>query len=263
MAATAEELTGNALAREPVYVYGTDLGGNQQGEAATLAVQVYGAASRHPSGPSGHAYAIPWAGSTRQRLELPALRNYVRTFCDYARERSDASFHVSRFGCGPDGHGDKVLAGLFVGAPANCLLPGLWSAVLDVRQPVRLLVFDPGAHLGDSTWQRRLEQFLALNAPLWGASAVELVSVGHARTLVANDAAARALGLTHRIIAADAAVYGRHAATVAEHKAIVYATRMLCIIDFDQTAQSHQVRMMGAATRNGLPIDQVDSAGDD
>ncbi|MEQ8661878.1 MAG: hypothetical protein RLW62_13770 [Gammaproteobacteria bacterium] len=263
MAAAAMEMTGNAFAREPVYVYGSDLGGHQQGEAATLAVQVYGAASGHASGRSGHAYAIPWASSARVRLDVQVLRNYVRTFCEYAREYPAVRFHVSRFGGGNDGHGDKMMAGLFVGAPANCQLPGLWSAVLDVRQPVRLLVFDPGAHLAAAAWQRRLQRFLALNAPLWGAAAVELVSVGHARTLVANDAAARALGLAHRVIGVDAKRYGRHAATIAEHRAIWYATRMLCIVDFEQTAESQQVRMMGAATRNGLPIDQVDSAGED
>jgi hypothetical protein len=263
LAAAAMTITDGALASAPVYVYGSDLGGRQQGESASLAVQVYGAAPGHASGPSGHAYAIPCASSTRERLDAQVLRNYVRNFCTHAREHGDTVFHVSRFGCDNNGLGDKVMAGLFVGVPSNCRLPGLWSGVLDVRQPVRLLVYDPGAHLADAAWQQRLRQFLGLNAPLWGAGSVELVSVGHARTLVANDAAARALGLAHRVVGADAAVYGRHAALLAEHKAIWYATRMLCIIDFDQTAQSNQVRMMGAATRGGLPIDQVDSAADD
>jgi len=248
------------LAQEAVYVYGSDLAGAQQGDSASLAVHAFGASPAQVSGTSGHAYALPCANSAGEPFEVGVLKNYVQTFLAHARVHERTPFHVTRLTRETGQSAETRMAGLFAGAPANCQLPGLWSAILDARQPTRLLIFDPGARLAEAVWQQRLQRYLALNQPLWGTSSVELVSVGLARTLVANDAAARKLGLGHRVIGANESAFGRLATGVAEHKAIWYATRLLCIVDFDQTAQPQQVRMMGAATRNGLPIDQLDTA---
>jgi len=260
VAEAAVAMSGAGLAREAVYVYGSDLAGAQQGESASLAVHAFGASPAQVSGPSGHTYALPCANSAGEPFEAGVLKNYVQTFFSHARAHEHTQFHVSRL-TRDTGHGaDTRMAGLFAGAPANCQLPGLWSAILDARQPTRLLIFDPGARLAEAAWQQRLQRYLALNQPLWGGSTVELVSVGLARTLVANDMAARKLGLGHRVIGPNENAFGRLATGVAEHKAIWYSTRLLCIVDFDQTAQPQQVRMMGAATRSGLPIDQLDTA---
>lgn len=259
--AEAAVATGGAgLAQEAVYVYGSDLAGAQQGETASLAVHAFGASPAQVSGPSGHAYALPCANSAGEPFAADVLENYVQTFFTHARAHEQTPLHVSRLTRETGPGADTRMAGLFAGAPANCQLPGLWSGLLDARQPTRLLIFDPGARLAEAAWQQRLQRYLALNQPLWGSASVELVSVGLARTVVANDAAARKLGLGHRVIGASEKVFGRLATGVAEHKAIWYATRLLCIVDFDQTAQPQQVRMMGAATRNGLPIDQLDTA---
>jgi hypothetical protein len=151
------------------------------------------------------------------------------------------------------------MARLFAGAPPNCQLPGVWLRLNDPRQPVRLLLFDPGAHLKTPAAQEQLGRYLALNAPLWNAPAVELVSVGPARAIVANDAAARRLGLRHRVIGASEQAFGRDAPLVAEVRAVWYATHFLSIYDFDQTALPQQVRITGFATRGGLAIDQLDA----
>ncbi|MCB1747947.1 MAG: hypothetical protein H6977_08915 [Gammaproteobacteria bacterium] len=259
MAGAAATVTQAGLGNEPVYVFGTDLGGQHQGESAAMAAKVFGAETGKASGATGHAYAIPFRNSAGELLPAEVIKNYVDSFFAHAQAHPQTLFHVARFACEAQAHDDATLARLFARAPANCLLPGLWTARLNAQQAARLLVFDAGAHLKDAAWQRNLKGYLDLNAPLWNVKAIELVTVGSARTVVANDVAAKALGLKHRVFGQNESAYGREAALVAEHKAIWYCTHLLSILDFEQTAQPQQVRMLGAAARNGLAIDQLSS----
>jgi len=246
-----------APAREPVFVFGSDLAGRLAGETAGLARRWHGAARGTTSGPSGNAFAIACRNSRGALLPLAVIRNYVEPFLEHARQRPELRFHVSRFACEPGGHGNASMARLFERAPSNCRLPGIWRRVLDARQPARLLVVDSGAHLAEPRWLAELERYIALNAPLWDAPAVELVSAGGPRTLVANDKAARALGLKHHVPGASDAYYGSDAGMAAEYLAVWYSTHLLGISDMDQTAQPLQVRIMSAATRAGLAVDQL------
>ncbi|MGE0484219.1 MAG: hypothetical protein AB7Q81_08755 [Gammaproteobacteria bacterium] len=257
MAGTATKPVQGSLEHEPVFVFGTDLAGQHQGESAVMATKIFGAEPGKASGPSGHAYAVPCRNSAGELLPPQVIGNYVDSFLAYAQAHPHTLFHVARFACKANAHDDATLAPLFAKAPANCLLPGLWTARLNAKQPARLLIFDAGAHLRQESWQASLKEYLALNVPLWNVSAVEIVTVGAARTVVANDAAAKALGLKHRVFGPNEAAYGRDAMLVAESKAIWYATHLLSILDFEQTAQPQQVRMLGAAARNGLVIDQL------
>ena len=251
-----------APAPEPIYVFGSDLSGRHDQHSAALAARLYAAETGVSNGATGNAYAIPYRNSTREILPLGVISNYVKPFFQHAQSKPQDSYQIARFGSEPGAHGDADMARLFALVPDNCQLPGLWLRVLDPRHVVRLLVFDPGAHLKDGAWQDQLSRYLSLNAPLWNASSVEMVSVGGARAIVANDAAAKRLGLKHRIFGLNEARFGREAQTAAEARAVWYSTHFLSICDFEQTAQPQQIRMTGTATRGGLTVDQLDTSSD-
>lgn len=90
---------------------------------------------------------------------------------------------------------------------------------------------------------------------------MEVVSFGAARSVVANDALARNLGLKHRIIGANDSYFGRDAALAAEAKAVWYGTHFLSLCDFDQTAMPGQIRLTGTAVAGGLCFAQLDVNG--
>lgn len=244
---------------EPVFVFGSDLDGTHDGESAAAAVRFHSAETGVWSGPTGNGYVIPYLDSA-QRFPLPieVIKNYVDPFIVYAATHARLKFQVARFACDQDAHTDALMARLFSRVPDNCDLPGVWSCLLNPKQPARLLVFDPDAHLADVEWQSRLEQYLALNAPLWDFPSVEMVSVGDPRAIAANSAAAKKLDLMHRIFGANEAYYGKNAGIAAECNAVWYATHILSISDFAQTAQPQQMRIIRAAARAGLQLDQLD-----
>ncbi|MCZ6892952.1 MAG: hypothetical protein O7H40_02750 [Gammaproteobacteria bacterium] len=246
-------------ASEAVYVFGSDLGGTNDKETAAFAVLVHGADASNASGPSGNAYAIPYRDSSRNLLPLEVIKNYVDTLLNYVEENQQITFQVARFGCESEAHDDEAMARLFSKAPKNCQLPGRWTRILDPKQAGRLLVFDPGAHLIEEKWQARLRQYLSLNAPLWNVPSVEIVSVGQARAIVANEAGAKSLGLKHRVFGPNEAYYGKNAQMAAENKAIWYSTHLLSMFDFEITAQPQQIRLMSIATRSGLTVEQLDT----
>lgn len=260
MSASLASSETNLLQPEPVFVFGTDLAGKHDGDGASFAVQFHQAEKGLGSGASGNAYAIPYQNSRGELLPADVIKNYIETFSHHAAENPQVRFMITRFACDRDGqgHSDEIMARMFAKMPDNCQLPGVWSRLLHDQQAARLLLFDPGAHLKDPKWQKHLQSYLALNVPLWNVPSIEIVSVGSARAIVANDAGARKLGLRHRIIGMNEAYYGRDAALAAEHKAIWYSTHLLNVFDFDQTAQPQQIRVVNHATRAGLVLDQLD-----
>ena len=149
------------------------------------------------------------------------------------------------------------MARLFAKAPSNVRIPALWNRVLDQNSPARLLLFDPGAHMKSEPWQKELKRYIDLNAPLWGGADVEVVSVGAARAVVANDIACKKLGLTHRVVGYNEAFFGNNAVLAAEARAVWASTHLLSVFDFDQTGQPGQIRILGAAQRGGLTVDQI------
>lgn len=244
--------------QEPIFVFGADLGGRHDQHSAAFAARVHGAEAGKASGASGNVYAIPYRNTARDVLPLNIIANYVAPFAQHARELPQRRFHIARFGCETGAHDDVSMARVFARLPDNCQLPGLWQRALQAKLPARLLLFDPSGCLIDARWRERLRRYLALNLPLWNAPAVELVSVGSARAIVANDGVAKSLGLKHRVFGTNDAYYGREAPSAAEMKAVWYATHFLAICDFSCTAAPQQIRLTGTATRGGLAIDQID-----
>ncbi len=245
----------------PVYVFASSLSGIQDSESARFASHYLGAEAGISSGPNGQTYALPCQGAHGQPLSLTDLTGHVNAFLDYASQHPEQAFQIARLACGADGYDDLQVAKLFAQAPSNCSLPGLWVQLLGSRVPARVLVYDPGLHLKDREWQKSVRQYLRANLPLWDTDEAEIVTVGTAEMQTEYAAAADALRLRHHPISADSARYGRDADIAAELDAIWFSTHLLTIIDFETTADSRVVRITGAATRNGLHIDQLDSSG--
>ncbi len=245
-------------AQEPVFVFGSDLDGKHESESALAAVRFHQAEKGAWSGSTGNAYVIPYLDNDGWTLPLEVIKNYVDPFVDFAKDYLENQFLIARFGCGPEAHTDEAMARLFAQAPNNCRLPGLWSHFLDAAQSARLLVFDPSAQIDGDLWRSQFEQYLALNAPLWDVPSVELVSVGNSRAIVANDKVAKQMHIKHRVFGPNDGYYGSNAVVAAEYQAVWYATHVLSVADFNQTAHPEQMRIMRAAARAGLQVDQLD-----
>lgn len=244
---------------EPTYVFGADMSGDFSQHSAAAASKYYRADTGVGVGPSGGAYAIPYRDADGALMSFGAIAPHVQAFVNHARAHPEESFLVARFGCEPGAHSDADMAKHFAHLPPNCLLPGLWARANDPKFAVRLLIFDPFARFKDEYWQQKLKRFLALNAAACNGARVEIVSVGLARSIVANDVCARKLGLKHRVFGANEAAFGEHAPAVAELKAMWYATHFLSLCDFKQTVQPQQFRFTTDAIRAGLVLEQLDN----
>lgn len=263
MAAEASHAVSGVPASEPIHVFGTDQAGRHDLPGAAFAVRAHGAAIGVANGLVGNAYAIPFRDTECQLLPLKLIGAYIKELIKFASSRPQDSFQVMRFASGSNAYDDAQLAVLFATAPNNCLPPGVWQRCLDRKMPARVLLFDPTTRLKEPAWRERVKRYLDLNQPLWNVPAVELVSFGAARSVVANDVLARSLGLKHRIMGANDGYYGRDSVLAAEAKAVWYATHFLSLCDFDQTAQPSQIRITGTAVSGGLHIDQINVNGDD
>lgn len=248
---------GPRTAVEPIFVFGSNmLGEHTEGHAAT-AVRFHKAETGQWDGRTGNAYAIPYRDRQLKLLPLRDIGRHVERCMDYASQHRALALQVSRFACEKGAFSDAEVAALFRQAPPNCVLPALWQRVLEPERAVRIMIFDPAGRLLAPEWQALLGRYLQLNVPLWGASGAELISAGGARNVVATDAAARHLGLKHRVIGENTAYYGAQSPMAAEMKAVWSATHLLSITDPDQTAQPAHVRVLSYATRGGLDCDDL------
>jgi hypothetical protein len=258
MATPAAQVALQTRPSEPTYVFGSDMSGDFSQGSAAIAARFYGADTEVGVGESGHAYAIPYRNSDGEMLSFGALGPHIAAFLSHARARAQESFVVARFGCEAGASDDATMVKHFTHVPANCQLPGVWQRQVDPKMGVRLMVFDPFARFKDPYWQDKLKRYLSLNASTCNGAKVELVSVGAARSIVANDMAAKRLGLKHRVFGPNEAMFGKEAGLAAEMKAMWYSTHFLSLCDFRQTVQPQQFRVTAEAIRAGLTVDQLE-----
>ena len=157
--------------------------------------------------------------STCELLAPDVIRNYVDPFIARAKGTPQQKYHVARLACEATAHSDEVMARIFADVPANVRLPALWNRILQADAPARLLLFDPGAHMKAAAWQDQLQCYIGLNE----------------------------------------AFFGKNTALAAAARAVWASTHLLSIFDFDQTGQPSQIRILGAAQRGGLAIDQINA----
>lgn len=258
MAKSAAQLVPRSQPNEPTYVFGVDMSSDRSRGTAAVAQGLFGADNAVSSGISGHAYAIPYRDGEGKALSFSALGVHISAFLGHARANPQTLFIVARFGCESGVGDDASMVRHFSQVPANCLLPGLWVRQLNAKSAVRLVIFDPFARFREPYWQDKLKRYLALNAATCNSAQVELVSFGGARSLVANDMAAKRLGLKHRVFGPNEAFFGPQAERAAEIKAMWYGTHFLSLCDFSQTVQPQQFRITTLAISAGLEIDPLE-----
>jgi len=114
-----------------VFVFGSNLAGRHGKGAALFARQHHGAIYGLGIGEQGSSYAIPTKGFKLEVLRLDEIKVFVQEFIDYANARPDATFNVTRIGCGLAGYKDEQIAPLFAHAPPNCKLPEGWMEIIN------------------------------------------------------------------------------------------------------------------------------------
>jgi hypothetical protein len=241
---------------EPVFVFGSTLNGQHDKGMAAVAMKHYGAQAGKGSGAAGNSYAVPVWNSEGKLLPLSVIGNYADSLFSHARKHGEQIFQVMRLGCDEGDYPDSEVAELFRKAPGNCQLSGLWQRCHNPRATVRLVLLDPAVLLKQAVVQRLVDDYFAVNAPLWSAP-IEIVSVGPAASIVANDAYARSRKYLHRIIGESREHFGTDAPVMRDLKAVWYATHLLCLSDPSSTANRMQVRLISAASRGGLSVDDI------
>lgn len=115
---TPEHIT--SLARNEIFVFGSNLAGRHGGGAAYAAYKKFGAVWGQGVGLFGQSYAIP-----TMQGGVDTIRPYVDEFIQFAKARPELTFYVTRIGCGIAGFRDADIAPLFAAALAlpNVILP--------------------------------------------------------------------------------------------------------------------------------------------
>jgi hypothetical protein len=114
------------MSMTPIFVFGSNRAGRHGKGAALAARRQHGAIDGQGEGLQGQSYAIPTKDEKLKTLGLDAIAVHVDRFLDFARQRPDLRFQVTRVGCGLAGYRDEQIAPLFRDAPANCDLPDGW-----------------------------------------------------------------------------------------------------------------------------------------
>jgi hypothetical protein len=110
-----------------VFVFGSNRAGRHGKGAALTAKQRHGAVQGVGEGFRGTSYAIPTKDERIQPLPLDQIEWHVARFLQFAAERPDVQFFVTRIGCGLAGYFDDEIAPFFAGATDNVLLPAGWE----------------------------------------------------------------------------------------------------------------------------------------
>ena len=108
-----------------IFVFGSNLAGRHGKGAALYARQHHGATYGQGEGLQGDSYAIPTKDAQLRTLPLDAIAKHVEAFLTFARQ-FNATFYVTRIGCGLAGYTDAQIAPMFANAPSNCILPDGW-----------------------------------------------------------------------------------------------------------------------------------------
>lgn len=123
------------MARNPVFVFGSNLAGIHGGGAARWAYENRGAEWGVGFGLTGTSFAIPTKDWNIETLPLGEIEKFVRRFLKFARARPDLTFQLTPIGCGHAGYTPEQIAPMFKEAPENVMLPDEFRAVLSPGDP--------------------------------------------------------------------------------------------------------------------------------
>ena len=120
-----------SLAKNEIFVFGSNLRGMHGGGAARVAVTKFGAIMGQGVGLQGQSYAIP-----TMQGGVDTIKPYVDKFIDFAKKNPELKFLVTRIGCGIAGFEDFEIAPLFKEAidVENIYLPIEFINILKVTR---------------------------------------------------------------------------------------------------------------------------------
>lgn len=95
------------LAKNEVFVFGSNEQGLHYGGAAKTAYEKFGAIMGEGVGLHGMSYAIPSMGG------LAIMGEHVKDFCEFAKSHPEKHFFVTEIGCGIAGYDPTEVAPLF------------------------------------------------------------------------------------------------------------------------------------------------------
>lgn len=98
----------DVLENDEIFVFGSNLAGHHMGGAARAANMKFGAEWGVGVGLTGQTYAIP-----TMQGGVETIKPYVDEFIEFAKQRQDLKFLVTRIGCGIAGFKDEEIAHLF------------------------------------------------------------------------------------------------------------------------------------------------------
>ena len=98
----------DVLEKDEIFVFGSNLAGHHMGGAARVANMKFGAEWGVGVGLTGQTYAIP-----TMQGGVETIKSYVDEFIEFAKQRQDLKFLVTRIGCGIAGFKDEEIAHLF------------------------------------------------------------------------------------------------------------------------------------------------------
>lgn len=110
----------NTLGKKDIFVFGSNLAGRHDGDAARIALNRFGAVYGQGEGLQGNSYAIPTMQGGVETIEP-----YVDRFIEFAQREKALTFYVTKIGCGIAGFNVANIAPLFakaIGIP-NIRLP--------------------------------------------------------------------------------------------------------------------------------------------
>jgi hypothetical protein len=114
-----------------IFVFGSNYDGRHGKGAAKTALERFGAVSGVGKGLRGDSYAIPTKDYSLRVLDLTTIKNYVKTFIEFARENTDMEFYITAVGTGLAGHKHETVAPMFLGIPPDrCSFPFEWQPFL-------------------------------------------------------------------------------------------------------------------------------------
>lgn len=129
-------LDGEPAWPDEIFVFGSNLAGRHGKGAALEAKKTFGAEEGKGEGRAGNSYAIPTKDGRPgtpplahpdATLPLEVIRQHVEEFIRYANDHPEATFYVTRIGCGLAGYANHEIAPLFEMAPRNCRMPEDWK----------------------------------------------------------------------------------------------------------------------------------------
>lgn len=110
-----------------IFVFGSNKAGRHGAGSAKAAYENHGAKWGVGEGITGNAYAIPTKDENFAVMSLPAIKEAVDRFKQYATDNPDLIFNVVKIGCGLAGYTDEQISPMFKGGPDNVNLPEGWT----------------------------------------------------------------------------------------------------------------------------------------